>query len=177
MEDKHKKNGKQEGDYKSIEQICNETWEPIYRYIYFKVQNREEAEDITQETYVRTLSHLKRSGFKPDNYLPYLKTAAMNILRDNWRKKTRQGVQSSIDNIDPAELSAGDPSEARTEQMLIADALKKLKDEQRMVLELRIIKGFSVAETARMMNKNEVTVRVMQHRALNILADLLEENI
>ena len=38
------------GDHKSIEQICLTTWEPLYRFIYYKVQNREEAEDITQET-------------------------------------------------------------------------------------------------------------------------------
>ncbi|WP_243120828.1 hypothetical protein [Pelotomaculum sp. FP] len=46
-----------EGDFRSIEQICLATWEPLYRFIYFKVQNREEAEDITQETYVKT--HLR----------------------------------------------------------------------------------------------------------------------
>lgn len=41
------------GDRDAIEKICLDTWEPLYRFIYYKVQNREEAEDITQETYIR----------------------------------------------------------------------------------------------------------------------------
>lgn len=39
-----------EGDLKSIEEICSETWKPLYRFIYWRVQNREEAEEIVQET-------------------------------------------------------------------------------------------------------------------------------
>ena len=40
-------------DKKSIEEICSQTWESLYRYVYFRVQNRQEAEDITQEAYVK----------------------------------------------------------------------------------------------------------------------------
>lgn len=49
-----------EGDRKAIEKLCLATWESLYRFIYYKVQNREEAEDITQETYVKTLNSLQR---------------------------------------------------------------------------------------------------------------------
>ena len=133
MNDKEKEYNKREGDFKSTDEICKETWEPVYRYIYYKVQNRQEAEDITQETYVRTLSYLEKNGIKPEKYLPYLKTVAMNILRDRWRKNVRQGVQASIDYIDPSELSVEDPAEISTERMLITDLLNKLKDEQRTV--------------------------------------------
>lgn len=49
----------EEKDTDAIEEICSLTWKTVYRFIYFKVQNRQEAEDITQETYVRTLSYLK----------------------------------------------------------------------------------------------------------------------
>jgi RNA polymerase sigma-70 factor, ECF subfamily len=41
-----------------IEDICTDTWEPVYRFIYYKVQNREEAEDTTQETYVKAIASL-----------------------------------------------------------------------------------------------------------------------
>ena len=59
----------QEGDLKAIEELCSSTWESVYRFIYFKVQNRQEAEDITQETYVKALSHLRRSNIKIDKYI------------------------------------------------------------------------------------------------------------
>jgi len=50
----------QDGDLKSIEDICSLTWETVYRFVYYKVQNRQEAEDITQETYVKALSIYKK---------------------------------------------------------------------------------------------------------------------
>ena len=57
-----------EGDLKAIENICVVTWEPLYRFIYYKVQNREEAEDITQETYVKTLTYLQKNNAPQKNF-------------------------------------------------------------------------------------------------------------
>jgi len=54
----------QDGDLKSIEDICSLTWETVYRFVYYKVQNRQEAEDITQETYVKALSIYKKTTHK-----------------------------------------------------------------------------------------------------------------
>lgn len=158
----------------SIEEICSATWEPVYRYIYYKVQNREEAEDITQETYAKALSYLKKGNINPDKYIGFLKTVALNILRDLWSKKKRRGTHVDLEAMNPLDHSLEDPSEMRTERILIENALIQLNKEQRTVIELRIIKGHSVAETARIMNKKEVTIRVMQYRALQVLAEILK---
>lgn len=77
------------GDRDAIEKICLDTWEPLYRFIYYKVQNREEAEDITQETYIRSLEYLKKRTFSPDNFLAFMKTVSLNLIRDRWRQKKR----------------------------------------------------------------------------------------
>lgn len=166
----------QEGDLKSIEEICGATWEPLYRFIYFKVQNREEAEDITQETYVKALSYPRRNKINPDKYIAFLKTIALNVLRDRWRKDKRRGIKVDLELVNPAETAVEDPTEASTQRMLIKNVLDRLSEDQRKVVELRIINGFSVAETARMMNKKEVTIRVLQYRALQTLANILESN-
>lgn len=71
----------------TIEEICSLTWKAVYRFIYFKVQNRQEAEDITQEAYVKALSYLKRNNVEVEKHISFLKTTALNILRDRWRKK------------------------------------------------------------------------------------------
>ncbi|WP_099159121.1 RNA polymerase sigma factor [Virgibacillus ndiopensis] len=158
----------------SIEEICNTTWEPIYRFIYYKVQNREEAEDITQETYIKAMSHLQSGKVNPSKYIGFLKTVALNVLRDLWRKKKRRGTAVNIELINQMDDTAEDPAEMSAQRHLIENALSKLNKEQRTVIELRILKGYSVAETARLMNKKEVTIRVMQHRALQMLADILK---
>lgn len=161
-------------DPKYIEEICSATWEPLYRFIYYKVQNRQEAEDITQETYVKAIAYLQRGKVNPDKYIGFLKTVALNVLRDIWRKNKRRGKVVNIDAINPIENANEDPAECITQRILIENALDLLKSEQRTVIELRILEGYSVAETAKFMGKKEPTIRVMQHRALQSLATILK---
>jgi RNA polymerase sigma-70 factor, ECF subfamily len=173
LEDSKKTN---EGIVKSIEEICSSTWEPLYRYIYFKVQNREEAEDITQETYVKALPYIQKNRVNPDKYISFLKTVSLNIIRDRWRKNKRQGKNVNLEAVNPEETSIDDTTEASSQRSLIESALSKLTNDQRSVVTYRIIKGYSVAETAELMKKKEVNIRVLQFRALQALADILKEN-
>ncbi|MGP9075976.1 RNA polymerase sigma factor [Geobacillus thermodenitrificans subsp. calidus] len=158
-----------------IEQLCLSTWESVYRLIYFKVQNREEAEDITQETYVRAIPYLQKNRVPPDKQMAFLKTVALNIIRDRWRQHQRRGTTADLEAIAPKEVASEDPAEWSVQRIAIEKALNQLSKEQRTVIELRIIKGYSVAETARIMNKKETTIRVMQHRALQALNRILHD--
>lgn len=168
-------NTNSESDPKVIEEMCSSTWETLYKYIYFKVQNREEAEDITQETYVKTLSYVQKNNMKIDKYIAFLKTVALNVLRDRWRKGKRQGTSVDFENVNPIELSLDDATETFASQELIKTALKVLKAEYRTVIELRIIKGYSLAETAKIMNKKEENISVLQFRALQSLSKIFKE--
>jgi RNA polymerase sigma-70 factor (ECF subfamily) len=166
----------QEGDLKSIQEICSSTWESIYRFIYYKVQNREEAEDITQETYVKALSHFQMGDIKIDKYIGFLKTVSLNVLRDKWRMSKRRGISVDFEAVNPEETAVQDAAEASTQRVLIENALKSLNEEQQTVIELRIVKGYSAAETAKIMNKKEGTIRVLQYRALQALAAILKND-
>jgi RNA polymerase sigma-70 factor (ECF subfamily) len=106
--------------------------------------------------------------------MEYLKATALNVIRDRWRKTKRKGAEINLEAVNPLETAVESPAEAATLRVMIEDALKKLSEDQRRVIELRIIKGFSVSRTAGMMNKKETTVRVIQYRALQALADILE---
>lgn len=173
MTGEDKTNKKKEEVSRRIEELCLTTWENVYRFIYYKVQNREEAEDITQEAYAKTIAYLKKDGVKPDKYISFLKTVAMNLLRDKWRKKKRQGVSVNLEGINPEETATPDYSEKALEKQLIENALKGLGEEQQKVVSLRIIKGYSVAETAKMMDKGEGAVRSLQYRAIQKLSEIL----
>lgn len=164
----------QKDESKSIEEVCLATWEPLYRFIYYKVQNREEAEDVTQETYFKAISYIQKNNVKVDKHLSYLKTVALNIIRDRWRQSKRQGTKVNLEAINPEDIAVEDSTEVVAQQALIQDALKLLSEEQRIVIELRILKGYSVAETAQKMNKKENSLRVLQYRALKNLAEILK---
>ena len=165
----------QEGDPVAVEKVCSATWEPLYRFVYLKVQNREEAEDITQETYIKSLSNLYKYDFEPENFSNFLKTVAMNILKDRWRKNKKQRENAYIDVISFNEAAFGNASETGVNRILIEEALNRLNEEQRNIIILRIIKGYSVAETAQMTGKSQANVRVIQYRALKELASILDE--
>ncbi|ROR28335.1 RNA polymerase sigma-70 factor (ECF subfamily) [Mobilisporobacter senegalensis] len=160
-----------------IEEICSATWKDIYRFIYYKVQNKEEAEDITQETYAKALPYLQDEKISMDKCRSFLKTIALNIIRDNWRKSKRQGIMMNIDDVEPGKLGEDDFADAYAIREWTENALKTLNDEQRTIIELRILRGYSVEETAKYMNKSEGNIRVIQYRALQSLGTVLKKSI
>ena len=85
----------------SIEEICLSTWKDLYKFIYYKVQNKQEAEDVTQETYLKAIDYIERKNPKIDNYLGYFKVMALNIIRDNWRKNKKIGNVIQLDKVNP----------------------------------------------------------------------------
>lgn len=161
-------------DEKSIEELCTSTWEPLYRFIYYKVQNRQEAEDITQETYMKALTYIQKNNIKIDKHIGFLKAVSLNVLRDKWRKSKRQGKIIDIEAINPEEAAVEDSTEVSAQHDEVQAALNSLKEEYRTVVELRILQGYSVEETAKIMNKQEGAVRVLQYRALQKLAAILK---
>lgn len=163
-------------DEKSIEELCQETWEALYRYVYFKVQNREEAEDITQETYIKAISYIKKNNIKIDKIMSFLRTVSLNVLRDRWRKGKKQGIAINFNDINPEETAVEDNTEAMIQSEMIQHSLQLLNEEYRIVIDLRILQGYSVSETAKLMNKKESTVRVLQYRAVQNLAKILKNN-
>src|SRR5690606_20227588 len=125
-----------------------------------------EAEDITQETYVKSLSYSKLKDIAPDRYIAFFKTVALNIIRDRWRKSKKGLNNVDIEAINPIEIAVDDTTEIANQQLFIRNTLKKLSDDQREVIELRILKGYSVSETAKIMGKSDGNIRVLQYRAL-----------
>lgn len=165
-----------QGETQSIEQICLQLWEPLYAFIYYRVQNREEAEDITQDTFVRTLTYCQRHNTQLENIHAFMKMVALNIIRDGWRQKQRQGKLINIEDAKPLETVAADEQKTITERMQVENAMNKLKPDHKAVLDLRIMKGYTVAETAKMLGKSEAAIRVLQYRALQVLAQMLDEH-
>lgn len=158
-----------------IDEICQNTWKELYRYVYYKVQNREEAEDITQETYERALSSLSKRNIEILEYSSYLKAISLNIIKDRWRSRQRKAKSINIEEVNPDEMAMEDFTDALAYHSMIEMAIERLTKEQQTVINLRIIKGFSAAETAKMMNKKEGTIRVLQYRAIKALGKIFEE--
>ncbi|MFT4147130.1 MAG: sigma-70 family RNA polymerase sigma factor [Mobilitalea sp.] len=160
-------------DNEFIEVICKEHWKDLYRFIYYKVQNREEAEDITQETFAKAIAYSSKNEVNIRNYNNYLKTIAVNLIRDQWRSKARKGKSYALDEVNPNQLAAEDFTDNLAEREELKLALSQLTREQQIVIELRIMKGYSLSDTAKQMKKREGAIRVLQYRAIKALSRIL----
>jgi RNA polymerase sigma-70 factor (ECF subfamily) len=157
----------------TLKTLNTETWYQqtvarLYRFTYALLQNREEAEDITQETYFRCLN--KNSTELPP--YPYLKQVARNLIYD--RHRHWQMSQSKTELL----LSPDQPGteEDWVNQALIQELMNKLPTQYREVLMLRIVEGYSRQETAERLGRSEDAVRGLQYRALQALRDLIRAN-
>lgn len=140
----------------------------IYQYIYRRVQNREEAEDIAQDTYVRALSRLPAPAELPT--AGYLRTVALNLIRDRWRRRQVRGTPLPLTE---ALLADADDSDAALGKETMREALDALSPEYRQIIQLRLVEGYSRAETARLTGRSEDAVRGIQYRALQQLRKIL----
>jgi RNA polymerase sigma-70 factor, ECF subfamily len=142
----------------------------IYGFVYVKVGNREAAEDLTSEVFLRAVSHLDPSR-EERSILAWLYRVATNLVNDYWRSS--QGAQ--VIELDEARLQRAAPPppdlwrQEETSRRAIR-ILEQLPNNYRTVLRCRLLDGMSVAETARHMQTTEANVKVMQHRALKYAA-------
>lgn len=152
-----------------FERIYDEHVVAIYRFVYARVGNRPDAEDLTAQVFVRAVEQLDTSR-EPGQIAAWLYRVAHNAIADYWRAFYRLplvGVDHVAPGWEPAALeerqaaSARDGGAARVEALL-----RGLPDRYRRVLELRFLERRSVAETASAMGITSANAKVLQYRAL-----------
>lgn len=146
------------------------TWLQVYRFAYARVQNREEAEDLTQETYTKLLGRGQSGPPSPQ----LLFTTTLNLIRDRWRRRQSRGTTLSLEE---ALLTASGPEEETLSRALVGSLMDRLPPEYRTVLDLHIVQGYSRVETARRMGKTEPAVRGLLYRALKSLRELMRQQL
>ncbi len=173
-----------DGDRRALDELCHREWRPVYALLYHGVRDRAEAQDLTQEVFLRALRSLDRYREGAAPFGAYLATIARNLLRDRWRRKALGFVDlDQLDYVDNAARAAGgeaDPLErllADAEHDRLCRALAALPADYQTVIHLRIVEGRAGAEVARLMGRSPDAVRQLQHRALVALrAALCEES-
>jgi RNA polymerase sigma-70 factor, ECF subfamily len=153
----------------------------IYRFVFFKINNKEEAEDITSLVFLRCWEYIQNNTIKDFKTLKALfYKVARNLIIDHYRKKnSRQSVVkeedvSSIDIIDETQ-NPQIKFENEYDLQLIKDKIFLLKDEYREVIILNYINGLSISEIAQIMDKSKGNVRILLFRALKALRDLVKK--
>ena len=162
-----------DGDREALNTLVSCYWQPIFRLIYSKLGNEDDAKELTQETFMRAFRSLPRYKVLDVSFKSYLGKIAINLVTDFWRKK---GRTPQISNIAEYQESIFDKRENPEEYTLrlegqeqIANLVESLPDEQRQAVKLRVILGLSIRDVAIQMNKTESAIKMLQQRALKNL--------
>ncbi len=164
------------GEQAAFADLYEEYAAPIYRFIKIRISQTDQAEDILQETFFKAWQALPKLKLEALNFSAWLYRIARNLVNDHYRRVYRRPAQEDID--EHLELAAEVEIEGDLDQTMeiakVRTMLPKLKTEYQQVIELRFIQEFSIAETAKVLKRSPVAVRLLQYRALARLRLLLD---
>ena len=170
-----------EGDKSAFEQLYNEYFAPLNRYIIIRVGDVSEAEDLTQLVFIKFYKNLvnwQDKGYQPS---AYLFTIARSVIADYYRSKGRKG--SKLSNSEEVLALISDSSQNPHQDVIESEEirtlyqnLKKLPEKYQEVLMLRYIENLSSKEISQVINKSDVATRKMLSRAVSALADISKKN-
>ena len=172
------------GDSQSLEVLIRRHLGPIYSFVYRYVGNRQDAEDITQEVFIKVWRNLKKFD-QQKSFKTWIFSIAKNTAIDFLKKKkmipfsefdNEGGENTIIETLaDPSSLPQELLEKAGMAQTLNA-AMEKLSSQYRMVLFLRYNDHFNFREIAESLGEPLNTIKSRHRRALVMLKEQLQQN-
>jgi RNA polymerase sigma-70 factor, ECF subfamily len=178
MNDKYKRTGGERMDT-VFEDLYKKYHQDLFNFLFYMVKNREQAEDLVQEVYIKVLRSYKNFEGKSSEktwLFSIAKHVAIDFFRKqkSWRKRIVEKFDWGTRQLqDPTPL----PEEIaiqNEEIQLMYRCLDKCTIDQRLVIVLRFIQSLSIAETAEALGWTESKVKTTQHRALKVLKAEME---
>jgi RNA polymerase sigma-70 factor (ECF subfamily) len=171
----------QAGESEAFGLIYDRYVDTVFRFVYFRVGNRQLAEDLTSDTFLRALKRIGSFTWQGRDLGAWLVTIARNLVADHF-KSGRYRLEVTTGDVLDADREdrgpEGSPESAVVDHIpnvALLTAVKQLNPEQQECIVLRFLQGFSVAETAQTMGKNEGAIKALQYRAVRALNRLLPE--
>ncbi len=153
--------------------------EKVYRFVYFKVSHRQDAEDITSTVFLKTWDYLVQDNQKPvKSFSGLVYQAARNQIVDFYRMKQKEQTDLSTDTLHNTLQVADDGGmkqvliKADHEQLLMV--LKQMKQEYQEVILLRYVEGYTAPQIAEILGKSQTSVRVTLHRGVKVLHKMIQ---
>jgi RNA polymerase sigma-70 factor, ECF subfamily len=152
--------------------------EKIYNYIYYRLGNHHDAEDLTAKVFYRALNHIAHYNNKGAPFAAWLYRIAHNLVI-NWR---RDHSRRQIVGLEDVELS-GDKQESpqhaaerANESELLLAAMQRLPRERQELLVLKFVERMSNAEIGQVLGRSEGAIKSLYHRTLMSLKEILAEH-
>ena len=165
----------QGGDTEAFALVYDELVKPVYRYIFFRVEN-EIAEDLTEDTFFKVWQNLKKYKKGKHPFSSWVFRIAHNLVVDYYRKNK---VIEEIDErmADPSDhINPEKQTNIKLTNIRLKKIIRKLPDNYQQVIILKYINELDNKEIADTIGKSEAAVRTIQFRALGKLKSLVGED-
>ncbi|CEG27106.1 RNA polymerase sigma factor [Bacillus sp. B-jedd] len=163
------------GEQVDIETLFKDYHRDIYQFCLYFTNSVQDAEDITQETFIKAIKNIG-SLSDPERGKYWLLAIARNTAIDHLRKrKMKEFLPDFFDKIISGDQSLDEQILRREEWEEVHDALRKMKPHYRAMMILRGIQELTVSETAEILGITALKVRVDFHRAVKILKKEMQD--
>lgn len=169
------------GDRDAFGYLYTEYLTPIYRFIYFRVKNQQEAEDLTQHVFIKAWEAMNRYQEKGFSLSAWLYVIARNTIIDFWKKKKADLVdepEKIFGHLEDPKADHHRDMEQQERRVELLKAMQKLSDDQQTILTLKFINELSNKEIEEITGKNQDAIRALQYRGIKALRQYITlENI
>jgi len=165
-----------EYDHQALAEIYDLFSGALYAYAFKQVGKSQMAEDLVAETFSRFLKALERGGGPDEHLRAYLYRITHNLITDSYRREPPPTLEldeetTPEEGTDPGSIVADMQVAER-----VRSALRLITPEQRQVIVLKFLEGWSGPEIAQAMEKSLGSIKALQHRGLAALQRILLEN-
>lgn len=166
----------QKGDAESFGLLYDHYLPKIYRFIFIKTSIKEEAEDFTHEVFLSAWKNIENYDHRGYPFSSWLYQIARNRVIDSYRtKKDVISMENLGENALPVKAMIESELDKEKEINAVKSAIKSLSEDQQNVIILRYIEDLTPAEIAAAINRSEGAVRLIQHRAVVKLREIISK--
>jgi RNA polymerase sigma-70 factor (ECF subfamily) len=162
-----------EHDQEAFAQLYEEHFDKIYRYLVLRIGDKMEAEDMTQQVFLKALQSISSFKWKGVSFSAWLYRIAHNQAVDFLRRKTRRTTVPLAESLAASDVDPQLDVERKLDIEQLISATRQLTKAQREVIALRFTSDLSVAEVAEVMGKSEGAVKALQHSAVVALRKIM----
>jgi RNA polymerase sigma-70 factor (ECF subfamily) len=166
-----------DGDRAAFEELARRTGRLVYAQLYLDVGRADRAEELTQETFLVALRHVRRLS-DPKAFRPWLLSIARTVVIDDARRRGRRkrgspGAWTDVPGDGPTPLESAERREARERAMSV---LRSLPEAYQTPLTLRYLAGADHDEIGRQLGITNGSLRGLLHRGLTMLRERLQDD-
>ncbi len=148
----------------------------IYNYVYYRIGNQYDAEDLTARTFYRALDHIERYVDQGAPFSAWLYRIAHNLVA-NWHRDQSRRKIISLEDIKLSVQRRQGPdqmAEQKEEKDELLAAIRRLPPDRQQLLILKFVEGMSNAEIGKVMDRSEGAIKSLYHRTLLSLREMLD---